>query len=452
MSRSRERRGMNSKTACEAISRETPRVSVGDSRPVSRPDLFGVLLILTLSAGLYMVIGPVGITSLPFVWHSSALVSLVTAAWLAWQIAGSLGNEMSRGRIAAFAMFGWSIAIVLTVMSRAKPDGFAVFPLAAALRVSIAVSGMCGVMLTVGALRPTVFGIVTGTDRPELTVAMLCLGFLLVTLPSVTHFQALISARQADLQELLGQSRLSEARRAARELALADPERTISGQSVGLLSRQLAEHLQSLSRQAHHLAADRSFDGRIEFGRVLAVLGERDAAIESLTAAIEQQPHSARAWQILGAVYEHDEAWADALQAYQTAAELWPQSASSEEAGAGEIAAWKGIAFAQRKRGQLSDADVAYQQLIAIAPTAPNHFLLAQFYESAERSATAVEHARQAATLDPTNYAAPATDLIRKVSQGGFGCLAGLKHRVMPDTSNTSVPALSRPLVAGVKP
>jgi tetratricopeptide (TPR) repeat protein len=100
----------------------------------------------------------------------------------------------------------------------------------------------------------------------------------------------------------------------------------------------------------------------------------------------------------------------------------------------------------------LREADAAYQQLIAIAPTAPNHFLLARFYESAERSATAIAHARQAATLDPTNYGAPAVDLIRKVSQGGFGCLAGLKYRAMPDISNVSAPALSRPLVAGVKP
>lgn len=448
MSRSRLRRGTNSKAAREAISRETPRVSVGDSRPVSRPDLFGLLLML--SAGLYMVIGPVGVPSLPFVWHSSALVSLVTASWLAWQIAGSLGEGMSRGRIAGFAGLGWAIAIGLTVVSRMQSNEFAGLSAMALLRVTIAVAGMCGVMFTVRLLRPAVFG--TGADPSRLTVATLGLGFLLVSLPAATQFQALVHARQTELQEFLGQSRLSEARRAAREVALADPERQISGQSARLLSRQLAEHLQSLSRQAHHLSADRSFDGRLEFGRVLAILDERDAAIESLTAAIEQQPHSARAWQILGAVYEHQEAWADALQAYQTAAELWPQSASSEEARAGEIAAWKGIAFAQRKRGQLSDADAAYQQLIAIAPTAPNHFLLAQFYESAERSATAIEHANRAATLDSANYAAPATDLIRKVSQGGFGCLAGLKHRVMPDTSNVSAPALSRPLVAGVKP
>lgn len=442
MSRSRERRRESSRTARDASSR--------DPGNVDRPDIYSLFLILGLSAGLYLVIGPVGVASLPFVWHSSALVSLVTAAWLAWQIAGSLGEGMSRGRVVGLASMGWAIAIGLTVVSRMQLDGFAGLPVMTVLRMTIAVAGMCAIMFTVRLLRPSAFG--TGAVRNRLTVAALGLGFLLVTLPVVTQFQALVSARQTELQELLGQSRLSEARRAAGELALADPSCQISGQPIGLLSRQLAEHLQSLSRQAQHLSADRSLDGRIELGRVLAILSERDAAVESLTAAIEQQPRSARAWQILGAVYEHQEEWSNALQAYHTAAELWPQRTSSEEAKTGEIAAWKGIAFVQRKQGQLSNADAAYQQLIAIAPTAANHFLLAQFYESAERSATAVEHARQAATLDPANYAAPTTDLIRKVSQGGFGCLAGLKHRVMPDTSNVSAPTLSRPLVAGVKP
>lgn len=444
MSRSRERRREPSRAMSDGLSR--------DPRNIHRLDIYGLLLMLALSAGLYLVIGPVGVPSLPFVWHSSALVSLATAAWLAWQIAGSLGNVISRRRNMVLAGIGWAIAIGLTVMSRMQSDRVWDLPLMAVSRVAIAVCGMCGIMLTVRVLRPAVFGVGAVADRNHLRFATIGLGFLLVTLPAVTQFQARVHSRQTELQELLGQSRLGEARRLAREIELADPDRQLSGESIKVLSRQLTEHLQTLTRQARHLSADRSFDGRIEFGRVLAVLGERDAAIESLTAAIEQQPQSARAWQILGAVYEHDEAWADALQAYQTAAELWPQSESSDEARAGDIAAWKGIAFAQRKRGQLSDADTAYQQLIAIAPTAPNHFLLAQFYESAERSATAIEHANRAATLDSANYAAPATDLIRKVSQGGFGCLAGLKHRVMPDTSNVSAPALSRPLVAGVKP
>lgn len=444
MSQARERRREISRTARDALSR--------DPRNVDRLDIYGLLLMLALSAGLYLVIGPVGVASLPFVWHSSALVSLATAAWLAWQIAGGLGSVISRRRIAVLAGIGWAIAIGLTVVSRMQSDRAADLPLMAVLRVTIAVCGMCGVMLTVRALRPAVFGIGTAADRNHLSFATIGLGFLLVTLPAVTQFQALVHARQTELQELLGQSRLSEARRLARELELADPDRQLSGQSIRILSRQLTEHLQTLSRQAQLLSADRSLEGRIESGRILAVLGDRDAAIESLTAAIEQQPRSARAWQILGAVYEHREEWGDALQAYQTAAELWPESPSPEDAQSGQIAAWKGIAFAQRKQGRLSEADAAYQQLIVIAPTAPNHFLLARFYESAERSATAIEHARQAATLDPTSYDAPAADLIRKVSQGGFGCLAGLKHRVMPDDSRVNAIALSRPRIAGVKP
>lgn len=444
MSQSRERRRETSRATRDRLSR--------DPRNIDRLDIYGLLLMLALSAGLYLVIGPVGVPSLPFVWHSSALVSLATAAWLAWQIAGSLGNVTSRRRIVVLAGIGWAIAIGLTVVSRMQSDRVWDLPLMAVSRVAIAVCGMCGVMLTVRVLRPAVFGVGAVADRNHLRFATIGLGFLLVTLPAVTQFQALVHARQTELQELLGQSRLSEARRLARELELADPDRQLSGQSIKVLSRQLTEHLQTLSRQARHLSADRSIDGRIERGRILAILGEHDAAIESLTAAIERQPRSARAWQILGAVHEHREEWVDALQAYQTASELWPESPSPEDAQSGQIAAWKGIAFAQRKQGQLREADAAYQQLIAIAPTAPNHFLLARFYESAERSATAIEHARQAATLDPTNYDAPAADLIRKVSQGGFGCLAGLKHRTRPDDSHVNVSVLSRPRIAGGKP
>jgi hypothetical protein len=72
--------------------------------------------------------------------------------------------------------------------------------------------------------------------------------------------------------------------------------------------------------------------------------------------------------------------------------------------------------------GHYARAETAYQQLLALSPTADTHFLLAQFYEDVQRTSLAAEHARRAMALAPERYQQPGEQLLDKLVTLHFGC------------------------------
>jgi len=69
---------------------------------------------------------------------------------------------------------------------------------------------------------------------------------------------------------------------------------------------------------------------------------------------------------------------------------------------------------------------------LTLAPDADSHFLLAQFYEDTQQTASARRHAQRAVALAPERYQERAEQLLNKLATFHFGCL----------TSNDPYPAV----------
>ncbi len=376
------------------------------------------LAIAVLSALLYLIVGPVGVPGLPYVWHTAAVASLVFASLFAWQCSGLLERSWTRSRRAGLAVAGAVVSVVLCITMRGQPGTLAIWPVGDVLRNLVAVSGMTAIAVAARLAFPQATGSTTQTSP----ASMLWLGALLAVLPAWTQFHATVEKSQQSLTELIGQHQLGEALQVAGELSLAAPDLRISSRPVSSVRDDLAAQLNGLVQQAQQIAGEASPESRIQLGRTFAILGEPELALESLQQGLAFQPDSAQAWQILGTVYEHQQDWPAARRAYTRAVELWTQQDDQVSGIAGEVAAWKGIGFAARKAGDLRAAEAAYQQVLHRDPSAAHHFLLAQFYESAERDSSAIAHARIAAELAPGTFAAPAADIVNQVAKGGFGC------------------------------
>lgn len=151
------------------------------------------------------------------------------------------------------------------------------------------------------------------------------------------------------------------------------------------------------------------------------MLGRTDDALGVLAVDTALQKHP-EACNLRGTIYEARGAWRQSLDWYGRAKAAWQMEATSKNRDRGLTLAAKGVAYSQRRLGNYREAEAAYLELLAIAPTADTHFLLAQFYEDAQRAARAQHHAREAAKLDPAHYARPARDLIDKLVTLHFGC------------------------------
>jgi tetratricopeptide (TPR) repeat protein len=226
-----------------------------------------------------------------------------------------------------------------------------------------------------------------------------------------------------ELQGLLEQSRLGEAQPLATMLARLDNRAALSG--VVPLKRLADEIDQTVSalqaRAARPLAADAGDGDRISRAQDLAMLGRTDEALHVLAAA-PALANSPVACNLRGTIHETRRQWRQARDWYSKAKTDWEQEPDTPEQTAGLIRATTGIGFAERKLGRYREAEAAYQQVLALAPTADSHFLLARFYEDTQQASKAQQHARAAMSLDPGRYLQPAGVLIDKLVTLHFGC------------------------------
>jgi tetratricopeptide (TPR) repeat protein len=225
------------------------------------------------------------------------------------------------------------------------------------------------------------------------------------------------------LGEYVEQTRIGEARLLIRGMLMLGSQEPWNGLPLPHVARQIEQAASELeARVARPLSPDANLAERFQRAQDLAMLGETQAALAALDAV--REPSAAAEVELLrGALYENAGAWDLAQQAFQRAQRAWEAQGPSAAQTAGLQRAITGIAYSQRKSGQYTQAEASYRQLLALSPTADSHFLFAQFYEDAQHTAKAHEHARLAVRLAPDRFQQSADALIKKLSVYHFGCL-----------------------------
>lgn len=225
-----------------------------------------------------------------------------------------------------------------------------------------------------------------------------------------------------ELQGLLEQSRLGEAQPLATLLSRLDSWAKLEGVPLNLLASEIDELVSALqARTKRPLAKDAGDDDHISRAQDLAMLGQTDEALRVLD-AVPALADSPAACNLRGTIHETRREWPQAREWYRRAKTAWQPLPESAEKTAGLVQAATGIGFAARKLGRYREAEAAYQEVLALSPTADSHFLLARFYEDTQQAGKAQQHARAAMSLDPGRYSQPAGELIDKLVTLHFGC------------------------------
>lgn len=230
-----------------------------------------------------------------------------------------------------------------------------------------------------------------------------------------------------DLQQLtilIEQSRLGEADTLAGRIVVLRPTAMWQGQPVARVRHELERSVAEIrQRVAAPLAVSADFTVRVDRARDLAILGETGAALRILQDDRVAAYRDPEVMNLVGTIHETRSEWSAAREWYargRDAAAGWPASGARQAVLQRAV---RGIAYAERKLGRVREAEAAYRELLAVAPTAETHFLLAQFYEDAQQASLAREHARQAMRLDARRYAQAGRRLIDKLVTFHFGCL-----------------------------
>lgn len=239
------------------------------------------------------------------------------------------------------------------------------------------------------------------------------------------YIQSRVDEMVTNTEEYLGSGRLGDARQGVREICVLSPWEKIDGTSVGDMARDLDRDCYEIERNLAFMARRPvpSEEFTYQRARLLSILGQTSAAARLLEPWTRKPGTSPLSYQLLGNIYQQQENWAESERYYRRALKAWKTLPRSEQQQAGGVAAWKGIAFAERKRGNYAEAEAAYLSALALVPTADQHFLLAQFYEDTQQTTKARDHVQQAMELNASRYAIPGKKMISSLQQQHFGCL-----------------------------
>lgn len=376
-----------------------------------------VLFVVSLANGLWSD----GRAPFPFMWRDVLLVHFLCAIPAAWMVAIELHRRAGSAWLAFLALVFLGISCTtfldsgreeLTSMLIANPALGILIRAMPALFLELAV-GLCvfilsgRVCLATGKTGARSFGI----------VALVVL-FLLPW----TYVGARVRKDAEKLSEYLDQMRIGEARTLANGLLVLDADQKIKG-------RPLVEVAATLNKTAAELeekvAIRPGFQtpvaARFQRAEQLAMLGRTDEAIAVLQ-TIREPAAAPFVANLLGVIYETREDWEPGLNAYRNALKEWESRSESAVRTSGIVQAKTGIAYCLRKSGRYVEAEAVYQELLALVPTADTRFLLAQFYEDAQQSGKAREHARRAMELAPDRYQQRGEKLINKIKVFHFGC------------------------------
>ena len=249
------------------------------------------------------------------------------------------------------------------------------------------------------------------------------LGAAALVIPPATFVDARCRHDLALLGELVDQSRVGEARALAGGLAALDPGKEWRGHPVSEVAADLDRAAGDLERRvAAPLRETATTRDRIDRGTALAMLGRTGGALDALR-TVEDPRATAVVWNLRGTIHEARGEWDEGLAAYQSGRAAWEARPAGPARDAGVLRAATGAAYCLRKAGRYSEAGDAYRELLALAPTADSHFLLARFYDDAQQAGPAREHARRAMELAPDRYAEAGERLVARLAVYQFGCL-----------------------------
>ncbi len=348
----------------------------------------------------------------PYAWAEVAAVQVGCAVPLALVLALLVTSHVSSGGVAVVAAASLAAGLVGPTVAPPPVPGDVLRPAAALLTLA-------GVTLAVAVCSDRL------ADRSRLgqLAAPVVLGVAALVVPPATFVDARCQHDLARLGELVGQSRVGEARTLARGLTVLNPGREWNGRPVGEaaadLDRIAARLEQRVAAPLRETATPRD---RVDRGVTLAMLGRTDEALDVL-AAVDDPRFTAEVGNLRGTIHEARGEWADGLVAYRAGRVAWEGRPADPARDAGILRAATGVAYCLRKEGRYAEAGAAYREVLALSPTADSHFLLAQFYEDAQQAGSAREHARRAAELAPGQYGDAADRLVARLAVYQFGCL-----------------------------
>lgn len=356
-----------------------------------------------------------------YAWRDVALVHFVCALPLALMLGTIVRPRTPPASVVALAVGALALgfAPLLVRSDVAGSDAVAGYALRPVPALGAALGAVLAAAALVGFRRPSPAPHVGW--RPALALG--ALGVAALMLAPATYVGARCRHDTAKLGELLEQSRYGEARVVVRGLLVLDPGRTWNGRPLPEVAAQIEQVVTDLEARVAALEANPTPRARFERARTLAMLGRTDEALDVL-ALLGDGTSSPEVESLRGTIYETRGDWEPGLVAYRAAHEAWERRPESPARAAGQLRATVGAAYCLRKLGRYDEAEAAYRDVLARAPTADSHFLLAQFYDDAQQAAKAREHARRAVELDPERYRRDGERLIRKLSVYQFGCLA----------------------------
>jgi tetratricopeptide (TPR) repeat protein len=261
---------------------------------------------------------------------------------------------------------------------------------------------------------------------------------VLVLIPRL-YIQARCKRDLNEAMQLSRQFRYAEASALMHRLMDLKCEASFQGNSLASIVANMDQIVRDLEwRVAPPLPDDATDADRLDRAEKLAVLGRTREAIAILdsSSALATTPEACI---LLATVHENSGQWLAARQSFVQAKNAFQSQPDSPARPVGLEQAVTGIAFCERKLGRLREAEGAWQELLALAPTADTHFLMAQFYEDTQQAAKAQFHARQAIALAPerNDLVARARQLQDKLITSHFGCFGVFRtEQLRPNTLN----------------
>jgi tetratricopeptide (TPR) repeat protein len=361
---------------------------------------------------------------IPYVWRDVAVVYFLCALPLAAALAViTLRRASAMGLMTlAVALLALSAAVAVALQTGEASEPAVHGVVGAVLRPILALGAAFASLILLAALLPAFFRSGSAHDRDISALGAIVTGVVVLILVPSLYVSARCRSDAGRLIGLVEQSRYGDAHSLVQNILALDPTAKWEGRSLRAAADTIEEAIRELEgRVSAPLPADASAEECLNRARDLAVLSRTAEAMEILerVPAISSTPQAAN---LRGTIHETRGQWAHARNWYQQARLAWEPLPQSAERTSGLIQAITGIAYNERKLGRYREAAAAYHELLALAPTADTHFLLARFYEDTQQSAKAQYHARAAMTLAPDRYAQQGRMLIDKLVTTHFGC------------------------------